>query len=531
MLTRTTFSTLALAVVAVFGIAACTTSGDTRPDNAALSAQEIIELSLGAHGGLDAINTSGVVIELEGTFDLTARLQGRSAERPEPTPILERIAAHPANNRLNYEIDWYNYFSSNQKLREIYDSEGQVLFLDRRTKRGGYLPRAAVADAQKRFQRVLPNLLLADALNRSNTLQSLNDWLDTDGVFNLVSYETEAGDRITLWIDRKSKLLARAAAMIDMPLLGDAEMQWRWNDYRSIEGMNIPGRYRVYLAGELMKDTAMTVNLGAEESEFTAPQDYSVGPPPDDLTPLSEFIPYGERDPVVETEHPGVHIVRNLRPGFHMMFVEFSDFVLAVDAPTGWYEMQQIPPMNWSYGDETSALGEKYLQAIKETVPGKPIKYLVLTHHHSDHIGGMEPFLARDVEVLAGENAAAMIRKTGADLAPNITVIDVEHVVQDETMMVRLIELPDGNPKADHYLMVYLPKQKFLYTTAFIYPVPEAVFPPPESIDLSIYFVEWLDRSGLDVERIYNLHGTGLVEDWQLERIREIAAERTRVKQ
>ena len=90
-------------------------------------------------------------------------------------------------------------------------------------------------------------------------------------------------------------------------------------------------------------------------------------------------------------------------------------------------------------------------------------------------------------------------------------------------MAMRLIELPAGNPKADNYLMVYLPKQKLLYATAFIYPLPESVFPPRESIPLSKYFVDWLDASGLDVELIYNVHGMGLVEDWHLQTIRDLA--------
>jgi hypothetical protein len=52
------------------------------------------------------------------------------------------------------------------------------------------------------------------------------------------------------------------------------------------------------------------------------------------------------------------------------------------------------------------------------------------------------------------------------------------------------------------------------------------VFPPKESIDLSICFVEWLDGSGLDVERVINVHGTGLIETWRLGRIRTLARSR-----
>ena len=241
-------------------------------------------------------------------------------------------------------------------------------------------------------------------------------------------------------------------------------------------------------------------------------------------------MPYGAREPDVETPEPGVYLLKNLRPGFQMLFVEFEEFVLAIDAPSGWYEMQQVPPMNWSHGDTSTALGEKYVRAIEQAVPDKPIKYLVLTHHHNDHIGGMAPFLNHGADVLAGIGAAQMARQvsdaSGADPAATITTITSEHTIEDETMAARLIALPDGNPKADGYLMVYLPRQEILYTTAFIYPVPEAAFPPAESLELSLYFVEWLDASGLDVDTIYNVHAGGRVEDWQLDHLRTIARQR-----
>ncbi len=503
------------------------------------AALSVVERSLAAHGGIDDITDSGVVVELEGSFDLSVRMQGRSPGRSEITPIKERIVADLAGDRLRYEIDWFNYFSSNQQLGEIYDSDGRVPFLDFRTKSGGYLPRETVVDAKERYQRVLPNVLLADALQRRQTLQNLGPRADTGTAYDRVSYVTEAGDLLTLHIDQESRLLASASTIIDMPLLGDVEVEWRWDRYAKRQDLTAPRRYRVFLDGKQMKDATMAVALGADAGGFDAPPDFSIGPRPEVLEPRTTFVPYGGREPIIDRVAPEVYLARSLRPGFQLLFVEFADFVLAVDAPTGWYEMQQIPPMNWSTGDGTSSLGEKYLRAIKTAVPDKPLKYVVLTHHHSDHIGGLRPFIAEDVEILAGVSAAQMAKQaaastftlspdalTGSQSKPIITVVDGEYAVENGDMEVRLIELPDGNPKAQNYLMVYLPKQKILYTTGFIYPVAAADFPPPESIDLSIYFVEWLDQSGLDIEKIYNVHAGGLVEDWHLEKVREIAASR-----
>ena len=500
-------------------------------------ALEVVERSMGAHGGLDSVHSAGgFEMILKGTFDLTTRLQGRSPFRPEPTPIVERIVYDVNANRVAYDVNWYNYFSSNQDLREVYDSSGTVLYIDKLNRSGGWLPRETVPDSRERVIRLMPNMLLADALAQRRTLQYTGREQRDSGQVDVISYTTSAGDLMTVAVGTEDHLLRTAAAVIEMPLIGDTQMTWRWSRYEPLRRtMQVPRHLVVTLGEEVLKDVAVSVELGIDDQAFGPPADLIVEDPPEHIAPLSEFVPYGQRPSQVEEIVPHVYMINGLRPGFRVLFVEFSDFVLAVDAPTGWYEMNQVPPMNWSYGDSTAALVKKYQRAINETVPGKPIRFVVLTHHHSDHIGGLRAFAEAGVTFLAGEAAASVAedalraRSTittddWSDVtdAASIEVVHGEKVIADESIEVRLIELPEGNPKADNYLMVYLPRQKLLYATAFIYPIPEAVFPPRESIPLSKYFIEWLDNSGLEVDHIYNLHGMGRVENWQLEAIRSL---------
>ncbi len=528
-----------LITIMALALDGCTQGKTPDAERADLSAREIIARALEAHGGIDIIRRDGVTISLDGTFDLTVRLQGRSPDRPEPTPIRERISVDVEGGRVGYDIDWFNYYSSNQILREIYDSERRILFIDRQAKNGGYMPRQSVVDAQDRYMRNLPNLLLAEVIEATGPLTLLPPARVADRDMHAVSYETPAGAELYLLIDAETNLLHSSRTSVDMPLLGSVNMAWVWRDYQlQPEFLMVPGQFTSVLGKSVLKKGRMAVVLGTSEEAFLPPDNIEVGDPPAQPDSIDNFIPYGERPVQVETVGDGVHMVRSLRPGFHLMFVEFADFVLAVDAPTGWYEMLQIPPKNWSIGDDIDALGRKYLRAIAETAPDKPVNYLVLSHHHSDHIGGFMPFADAGATFLAGAASAKMItnrpqsmpggtnRITPLLASPEIEIVRGTRTIRDDTMEVQLIELPDDNPKADNYLMVYLPKQKILYTTGFVYPVPESVFPLPESVELSIWFVEWLDQSGLDVEKIYNVHGLGLVEDWQLEQIREIAVER-----
>lgn len=500
-------------------------------------ALEIVKESLDAHGGVTAIQAAGgFELTMAGTFDLTTRLQGRSPTQPEPTPITERVVYDADLNRVAYDLNWYNYFSSNQGLREVYDENGRVLFIDKLNRNGGWLPQESVADSRERLTRHLPQALLADAMAQRKSLQYQGRHRIAGNQVDTISYSTAAGDLLTIAIRSDDRLVDSVATIIEMPLLGDTQMRWRWSGYGTTEeSMRVPARLDVTLGEKLLKQVAVTLELGSNEKAFEPPAGISIEPPPERLTTLSEFVPYGERPPQVEEIVPKVFVVNGLRPGFGVLFVEFNDFVLAVDAPTGWYEMNQLPPVNWSHGDSMAALAKKLQLAIEQTVPGKPLRYVVLTHHHSDHIGGLRGFANSDVTFVAGEAAAALAKEAltatstitadhwnAANHSAGFDVVRGERVIADDSMEVRLIELADGNPKADNFLMVYLPKQKLIYATAFIYPLPKEFFPPRESIPLSRYFVEWLDNSGLDIDLIYNLHGMGRVEQWQLDAIRNL---------
>ena len=66
------------------------------------------------------------------------------------------------------------------------------------------------------------------------------------------------------------------------------------------------------------------------------------------------------------------------------MIVEMRDYLIVFDAPASDWQS------NWT------------IKAAKEKYPGKPIKYLVLTHHHMDHAGGMRAYAALSFEPASG---------------------------------------------------------------------------------------------------------------------------------
>lgn len=503
-----------LVVIALFASAAATSA-----ESPGLS---VVQRALQKHGGGDEFINRGFSIELQGVFDLTARMQGRSVDAPEPRRIVEWISFDPDNQTVAYDVDWYNYAHSNQKFREIRFADGRMLYIDHRSRSAGYLPFLQREDFGRRLLRYLPSLLLLEAVDRQATILASSE--RNQGI-PTVGFQTASGEHIELEFDAASGLLAAASTQIDMPVLGDTRVRWTWSGYYAEGSRWLPTEFSISLDDHLMKASSMSVSPGPTAALHSSPDGYQYRAAADDLPVESELQSFGERAADVQEIAPGVFMIRNLRPGFHGFFVEFDDFVVAIDAPTYWYELYQVPPANGSRGDDLSALGRKMIRAIDTNVPDKPIRHLVLTHHHSDHIGGFSPFLERGATIVGGASAAKLLSARAGVAPSDIQLVDQEHSIVADGNEIRLIPLPADNPKAKGYLAAYLPVQKLLITTAFIYPVPEEDFPVPESIELSKYFVDWLDSSGLDVDTHFNAHAGGRIESWQLDRIRQLACD------
>jgi cyclase len=102
-------------------------------------------------------------------------------------------------------------------------------------------------------------------------------------------------------------------------------------------------------------------------------------------------------DPPIQVA-PGVWFPRHHdTPSFgsNVAWIEFADFVTVVDAafPLG---------------------AERALASIRKTTRRKPIRYLVLTHHHGDHSMGTGVFAREGSIIIAHENAAQAFAQRSA---------------------------------------------------------------------------------------------------------------------
>jgi glyoxylase-like metal-dependent hydrolase (beta-lactamase superfamily II) len=136
--------------------------------------------------------------------------------------------------------------------------------------------------------------------------------------------------------------------------------------------------------------------------------------------------------------------------GHQSMFVVTPDGVIATD-PIGYLR----PPAVQAYIDE-----------IRKVTPA-PIKWVVYSHHHYDHIAGGRPFKDLGATFVAHRNAKARLEALRyADAVVPDVAVDDEHVL--ELGGVRLELKYVGRNHSDNSLAMLLPREKILFTVDFI---------------------------------------------------------------
>jgi glyoxylase-like metal-dependent hydrolase (beta-lactamase superfamily II) len=169
------------------------------------------------------------------------------------------------------------------------------------------------------------------------------------------------------------------------------------------------------------------------------------------------------------------------------MFVVTPEGVIATD-PSGYLRPQAVAT---------------YIDEIKKITPA-PIKYVVYSHHHYDHIAGGKPFKDLGAVFIAHKRAKEHLEQLRH---PDVVIPDE---VVDDTRTLRLggteLELSYvGRNHSDNMLVMRLPKEKLLFAVDFI---------PIESVHFrnmpDTWPIEWEDSlkkvMAMDWERLIPGH-------------------------
>lgn len=492
-------------------------------------AREALVASLAAHGGPAEIRAAGgLVVELRGTRDQGVDRQGRSPGSVDRVPYRETLALDPAGDRLAREYRYDRYDGTFEWLAERYLGEEERQLLVLQDGFAVWLRSPEHAEARRRFARRLPQVLVAEVLERAAALR----WLGRGEGSERVSAALADGTVVTLLLDAESRLLERVELLTDVQTRGDTLVAWGYGDYRQVAGIgSFPHRVVARVAGRPFLELAVervATGAGAVAAVFALPEGIDLPAEPHVLPPVAEPAARA----TVREEASGVFTVRHLRTGFHPLFVDLGDCVLAVDAPAGYRLLEELPPGDVAPGPSSAWLSERFLELIGETVPGTPVCWAVLTHFHGDHAGGARSFAAAGATLLAPPGDVAAVERLLAaphTVAPDrltreprevrVEAVGERRVLGEGERRVEVLAVGE-NPHTEEMLAVYLPELRYLFVSDLLTPAPLDDFPTPSHAELDRWFVGWLDASGLEAERVYTMHGTGVATREHLEKLR-----------
>jgi glyoxylase-like metal-dependent hydrolase (beta-lactamase superfamily II) len=323
-----------------------------------------------------------------------------------------------------------------------------------------------------------------------------------------------------LVIDRSTVTLRETGRPPVRVFLGDnglpALVEVRFDDYRPIGALSLPHRVVIAVDGQTVHDETRTSIELDREADFSVPDD-TVADASEEQASYAQhstewimnYVLAGVRfyfdlqtapvEPEPVEVAPGVKIV--LGPSHNVLVVEMDDHVVAVDAPL--------------YDEYArSALAQ-----VKRAFPGKPLRAVVGTHFHYDHIGGIREFVADGgVRVIVGEPSVPYFQELLR--APHTVDPDrlAANPVDAEVVGVRdHLDLPtaDGGvmriqridtDHSDDTLVVYLSKSGVLFESDLWNPTPVEPAPHSGRGRLATQLYDAIDALDLDVRTIVSGH-------------------------
>jgi glyoxylase-like metal-dependent hydrolase (beta-lactamase superfamily II) len=286
-------------------------------------------------------------------------------------------------------------------------------------------------------------------------------------------------------------LVEKVETWIDNAVLGDLLFEAVYSDYKDFGGVKFPTKIVQRQGGHPILDLTISdvkpnaaVNIQPPQGRGGAPG----GAP----------APAAAAGTPTEKLAEGVYLILG---GYASVAVDFKDGIVIIEGPQSDQRAEQI------------------IAEAKKLIPNKPIKYVVNTHHHFDHSGGLRAFVAEGATVVTHEINKPYYEKTFVmphTLAPDrlatspkkatFETMTEKKVLTDGNHVIELHHL-QGSGHNDGLLVAYLPKEKILIEAdAFNPPAQMATAPPATVSPYTANLISAIDRLKLDFERVIPIH-------------------------
>ena len=181
---------------------------------------------------------------------------------------------------------------------------------------------------------------------------------------------------------------------------------------------------------------------------------------------------------------------------YDSVIVEFKDYIMMLEA------------------GQSEARALAYVAETKKLIPNKPIRYVMDTHPHSDHTGGLPVLVAEGAIIITQKNNEEFLDKAlntprtlmTDTLAKNpkkakFETVAEKRVYSDGTRTVEMYHIFPA-PHSNGLIIAYIPKEKVIFQGDF------SVNPGEPANDHVKALVPVLEKLNLDFDRYINVHAS-----------------------
>ena len=294
-------------------------------------------------------------------------------------------------------------------------------------------------------------------------------------------------------------LLERVQTWVPNPVVGDMYYENVYTNYQEVGGVQIP-RFHQH---QDYDDGAHTPNVSGGDHAFGLQTVSDLQANVDATLTVPNAVMSARVAPVrVESQRLGDGVWLIGGGSHHSVAVEFGDHVAVIEAPL-------------NEGRSLAVISE-----VNRLIPTKPIRFIVNTHHHWDHLGGLRAYVHEGATVIMHESNKPyyreVLRAGPWTLAPDrfslhppeewsegyiFETLSEKYVLADQTKTVELYNV-QGLAHAAGMLIAYIPSEKIVVQADLYFPGA----PTPNASART--FHRNLQRLGLDVETIVGIHGS-----------------------
>jgi glyoxylase-like metal-dependent hydrolase (beta-lactamase superfamily II) len=351
----------------------------------------------------------------------------------------------------------------------------------------GAVPQLAAAEERQLQIWMTPHGFLRAALAASDA--TVGAAMRNGNKVNFVSFTALNKFKITGAIDGEG-MVTKVATKFPNPVLGDMDYEFAYSEYKDFGGVKFPTRIAQSEGGFLVNDLTIT------SVQPNAPVDLPV---PANVQSATLPVVHVETSKIGD----GVWFVGG--GSHHSVVVEFNNFITVIEGPLS----------------EERSLA--VIAEAKKLAPNKPIRYVVSTHHHFDHSGGLRTYVAEGSTIVTHASNKPYWEKTfmapativpdaqsTAHKKPSTQAVTDKYVITDGKQSIEVYNTT-GDGHTDELLVAYIPSVKALVEADSFSPgPPNAPAPSPVPANALVLY-DNIQRLKLDVSTVVGIHGRGPV--------------------